>query len=404
MREVGSGRKRCEPGRRRKAFRAVAVAPPSAFGAHATSPPRNSSAKLITRTIRKRRVLAREPPYSSHMRIAARRFNVPASPLEMVHRKDFDLELGYHASHEQFAPSELLRCVRGAERAGLRHAMCSDHFSPFSEEQGHSGFAWAWLGAALQATNLTFGTVSAPGQRYHPAILAQAAATLSELYPARFWLALGSGENLNEHITGDAWPRKDVRVRRLRECVAIMRALFAGETVSHDGLVRVSEARLYTRPDQPPPLMGAAVSAASAASVAAWADGLVTVNQPREQLARVVDAFRAHGGADKPMYLQVHLSLAASTREALAIAHATWRTGALDPPLRWDAATPSHLDVAARFVRPEDMHETVRVSERMEEQLAWLAEDGELGFDRIYLHQVGPDQVRLLDALARRAP
>ena len=313
------------------------------------------------------------------------------------------MELGYHASHEQFSPSALLRYVRLAQRAGLKHAMCSDHFAPFSEEQGQSGFAWSWLGAALEATNLTFGTVSAPGQRYHPAILAQAAATLCELYPGRFWLALGSGENLNEHITGDVWPTKDTRNRRLRECVAIMRALFAGETVSHDGLVRVREAKLYTRPRVPPVLVGAAVSAETAAWVATWADAMITVNQSRDALRRVVDAFRSAGGADKPVYLQVHLALGSSAAEALATAHACWRTGALDPPLRWDATTPEHLDVAARFVREEDMHASVRVSSTFDEQLGELEQDRELGFARVYLHEVGPDQERLLQALASRA-
>ena len=313
------------------------------------------------------------------------------------------MELGYHASHEQFSPSALLRYVRLAQRAGLKHAMCSDHFAPFSEEQGQSGFAWAWLGAALEATNLTFGTVSAPGQRYHPAILAQAAATLGELFPGRFWLALGSGENLNEHITGDVWPTKDTRNRRLRECVAIMRALFAGETVTHEGLVRVREAKLYTRPRVPPALVGAAVSAETAAWVATWADALITVNQSRDALRRVVDAFRSGGGADKPVYLQVHLALGSSAAEALATAHACWRTGALDPPLRWDATTPEHLDVAARFVREEDMHESVRVASTFDEQLAELEQDRELGFARVYLHEVGPDQERLLQELASRA-
>jgi coenzyme F420-dependent glucose-6-phosphate dehydrogenase len=308
--------------------------------------------------------------------------------------------LGYHASHEQLPPSRLLALARDADRAGLLHAMCSDHFAPFSEQQGQSGFTWSWLGAALEATRLTFGTVSAPGQRYHPAILAQAAATLSEMYPGRFWLALGSGENLNEQITGDAWPTKDVRNKRLRECVAIMRALFAGETVSHEGLVRVREAKLYTRPAQPPPLLGAAVSAETAAWVAGWADGLVTVHQSRDALRRVVAAFREHGGENKPMYLQVHLSLAATHHEAQAVAHQAWRTGAIDPPLRWDVPTPAHLDVAARYVRPEDMGAYVRLSASFDEQLAWLREDRELGFERIYVHQVGPDQQALLSALS----
>src|SRR4051812_46503482 len=160
--------------------------------------------------------------------------------------------IGYHCSHEQFSPGELLGYVRRAEQAGFRAAMCSDHFHPWLPEQGQSGFAWAWLGAALQATTLPFGAVNAPGQRYHPAIIAQAAATLAEMFPERFWLALGTGQLLNEHVTGDPWPEKPERRARLKEAVGVMRALWAGETVVHDGLVRVREARLYSRPASPP--------------------------------------------------------------------------------------------------------------------------------------------------------
>ena len=205
---------------------------------------------------------------------------------------------GYHASHEQLPPSALLADVRLAEQAGFQAAMCSDHFAPWSRAQGHSGFAWSWLGAAMQATGLPFGCVNAPGQRYHPAIVAQAAATLAELFPGRFWVALGSGEALNEHITGTGWPDKQARNDRLLECVEVIRALFAGETVSHRGLVTVDRARLWSRPAAPPPLIGAAVSPETAGWVAGWADGLITVNQPAERLRRVVDAFRA--GAARP--------------------------------------------------------------------------------------------------------
>src|SRR5829696_5031137 len=192
--------------------------------------------------------------------------------------------IGYHASHEQLFPSALLRCVVAAEAAGFQAAMCSDHFAPWSSRQGHSGFAWSWLGAALQATGLGFGVVNAPGQRYHPAIVAQAAATLSELFPGRFWLALGTGEASNEHITGAPWPSKAKRNARLRECVEVMRTLFAGEVVDHDGLVRVDRARLWTLPANPPSLVGAAVSTETARWCGSWADGLITIQQPREQL------------------------------------------------------------------------------------------------------------------------
>src|ERR1041384_850593 len=142
-------------------------------------------------------------------------------------------EYGIHASHEQIPPADLLTAVIAAERAGFDAAMSSDHFSPWSARQGQSGFAWAWLGAALQATNLPFGVVNAPGQRDHPAIIAQAIGTLGAMYPGRFWAALGTGEASNEHITGAAWPRKDIRTARLRECVDVIRALLDGEEVSH---------------------------------------------------------------------------------------------------------------------------------------------------------------------------
>ena len=140
---------------------------------------------------------------------------------------------GYHASHEQYPPSELLRYVVAAEEVGFTGVMCADHYEPWLEENGHSGFAWSWLGAALQATKrMTFGCVNAPGDRYHPAIIAQAAATLVEMYPGRFWIAVGSGEALNEHVTGNRWPPKPQRNARLLECVEIMRALWQGETVT----------------------------------------------------------------------------------------------------------------------------------------------------------------------------
>jgi probable non-F420 flavinoid oxidoreductase len=297
--------------------------------------------------------------------------------------------IGYHASHEQLPPSALLSCVVAAEAAGFQAAMCSDHFAPWSSRQGHSGFAWSWLGAALQATGLSFGVVNAPGQRYHPAIVAQAAATLSELFPDRFWLALGSGEASNEHITGDRWPTKDERRARLGEAVAVIRALLAGETVSHDGLVRVDRAKLWTLPEEPPMLIGAAVSADTAAWVGGWADGLVTINQPHDRLRAVIDAFRSGGGEGKPLYLQVHLSWAADEDTALAVAHDQWSTNVFDPTLAMELDLPEQFETAARFVTSEDVRSAVLVSADLGRHTAWLGEYAELGFDRLYLHEVG---------------
>jgi probable non-F420 flavinoid oxidoreductase len=297
--------------------------------------------------------------------------------------------IGYHASHEQLSPSALLRCVVAAEAAGFQAAMCSDHFAPWSSRQGNSGFAWSWLGAALQATRLGFGVVNAPGQRYHPAIVAQAAATLSEMFPGRFWLALGSGEASNEHITGDRWPTKDERKARLGEAAAVIRALLAGEMVSHDGLVKVDRAKLWTLPNQTPMLVGAAVSPETAAWMGGWADGLVTINQSHDTLRAVIDAFRANGGEGKPLYLQVHLSWAADEDTALAVAHDQWSTNVFDTSLAMELALPEQFEAAARFVAPEDVRSAVLVSADLGRHTGWLHDYAELGFDRIYLHEVG---------------
>jgi probable non-F420 flavinoid oxidoreductase len=310
--------------------------------------------------------------------------------------------IGLHCSHEQIPPSRLLTHVREAEAAGFGAGMSSDHFSPWSERQGESGFAWSFLGAALQATTLPFGVVNAPGQRYHPAIVAQAAASLAELFPGRLWVALGSGEASNEHITGEGWPNKATRNARLRECVDIIRALFAGELVDHNGLVRVDRARLWTLPPEPPSLIGAAVSADTARWCGGWADGLVTLNQPRDALERVVDAFREGGGEGRPLYLQIHLSWAETEQEALRIAHDQWRTNVFRPPLPWDLETVEQFDLAAEHVRPEDVRKSVLVSADLGQHLAWLLEFGEIGFEQIHLHHVGQDLRPFIDAFGER--
>ena len=304
--------------------------------------------------------------------------------------------VGYHASHEQVPPAALLRAVQAAEEAGFTAAMCSDHFAPWSERQGESGFAWSWLGAALATTSLPFGVVNAPGQRYHPAIIAQAAATLAAMFPGRFWMALGSGEAANEHITGDRWPRKELRNQRLAECVEVVRALLAGEEVSHEGLVRVDRARLWTLPEEPPPLIGAAVSAATAGWVAGWADGLVTVNQPADRLREVLAAYRDAGGRG-PASLQVHVSYAPDEAQALAIAHDQWRNNVVGPPVSWNLETMEEFDLLGQRVEPDDVRESVLVSSDPKQHAAWLAELIDVGFDRLYLHHVGKEQQEFIE-------
>ncbi|AUX40581.1 luciferase [Sorangium cellulosum] len=312
------------------------------------------------------------------------------------------LAIGYHASHEQLAPSALLRHVRHAEQAGFAGAMCSDHFLPWGEKQGQSGFAWAWLGAALEATSLSFGTVCAPGYRYHPAVIAQAAATLAEMYPGRFWLSIGSGEALNEHITGEKWPDHAERTARLEECAEVIRALWRGEEVTHRGRVVVDGAKLYTRPAAPPRLLGAAISAATAARVGRWADGLITVSQGRDQLREVVRRFREGGGEGKPMVLQVKIAYDPDERVALREAHEQWRTNVLPPRLLASLTVPEHFDAAASFVRPEDVAAQVHVSADPARHAAWLREHAELGFDAIYVHNVTSNQQAFIDTFGER--
>ena len=177
-----------------------------------------------------------------------------------------------------------------------------------------------------------------------------------------------------------------------------MRALFAGEVVDHDGLVTVDRARLWTLPAEPPKLIGAAVSAETAGWAGEWADGLVTINQPREQLERVLGAFREGGGEGKPVFLQVHLSWAEDEQQALDIAYDQWRTNLFQPPIPWDLQTVEAFDEAARFVRPEDVRSGVLVSADLGQHTAWLQEFAALGFEAIYLHHVGQELEPFIDA------
>ena len=308
------------------------------------------------------------------------------------------VRIGYHASHEQFPPSELLRLVEAAERAGFDGANSSDHFRPWGAAQGHSGFAWSWLGAALQATRLPFGVISAPGYRYHPAVLAQAAATLCEMFPGRLWLALGSGQRLNEDLTGVAWPDKAERNARLRECADIMRALLRGETVTHRGRVTLVDGRLYSLPETPPLLLGAAVTEATAELAGGWADGLLTVSAEPDTVRRVVEAFRRGGGEGKPLVMQVGLSWAGTEEEALRAAHEQWRTNVLGGEVNWELRSPEDFDTATRFVRPEDMRGSLLISSDLGRHAAWLAGYVELGFSELQLHHVGRDQRAFVEA------
>lgn len=303
--------------------------------------------------------------------------------------------VGFHASHELHEPGALLGLVRRAERAGFRAAMCSDHFHPWTPAQGHSGYSFAWLGAALQATALPLGTVCCPLFRYHPAVVAQAAATLAAMFPGRFWLAVATGEALNENITGAPWPDKAERQARLRAAVDVIRALWAGEEVSHPAPVRVEAARLYTRPPQPPLLLGAATSAETARWVGSWADGLLTAgNEPRA----IIDAFREGGGAGKPMFLQSMVGYDPDEGRAWQAACANWPVAVLGQDDLQNLTTPERMAAAAGAVRPSDLEGKLRVSADLARHADWLRGDLALGFDAVYLYTVSGDPERFVDA------
>ena len=310
--------------------------------------------------------------------------------------------IGYHASHEQFPPSQLLRLVRHAGDAGFNAAMCSDHITTWSRAQGESGFAWSWLGAAMHATDLTFGVVNAPGQRYHPAIIAQAVATLNEMFPRRFWIAAGSGQALNEHVTGEPWPAKDLRNERLKESVEVMRALWRGETVTHRGLVTVEDCRVYSLPEIEPTVVGAAITAPTARWLAPWVDGLITVSHPTEKLKGVIGAFRDNGGAEKPVYVQAKHQWAETDDAARQMAYEQWRTNVFASMVTSEFNVPEQFDKAAAFVRPEDVEEKVCVSSDPGVHVDRIRGLFEAGADAVYVHQVGTNQEAFVDTFGER--
>jgi probable non-F420 flavinoid oxidoreductase len=313
-----------------------------------------------------------------------------------------EIVAGYHASHEQFKPSELVALVQKAEAAGFRHSLCSDHYYPWSETQGESGFAWSWLGAAMQATSMEYGIVNAPVQRYNPAIIAQAVATLCEMFPGRFWIAAGSGQFLNEHINGEKWPSKEIRNERLKESVDIMRALWRGEMVSHKGHVVVEEAKLYTRPDYMPTVIGAAITRRTARWVGSWADGMITTSKPYEELRATIDAFREGGGEGKPIYVKVQLSYDTSYEKALSGAHEQWRNNVFASSLLSDIKMPEAFDAAGVMIQPDEILPFVRVSDSTDQHIEWLSRDVEAGASHLYLHNVNRMQEQFIDVFGEK--
>lgn len=312
--------------------------------------------------------------------------------------------IGYHASHEQFAPSDLLTYVQAAEDAGFKSIMTSDHIAPWLSHQGNSGNNWAWLSAAMAKTSLPFGSLAIPGGwRYHPAILAHLIGTISEMFPNRLrWIAMGSGEALNEHVVGCDWPTKAERNARLLAGTEIIRALLQGEEVDRrDRWFAVDKARLWSLPAKPPGLFAAALSNETAQWAGGWSDGLITINKPKKNLLEMREGYHRGGGEDKPLALQVQVSWAESEADARAAAFEEWRNAALPPGSLADLRTPEDFERATQHLQPEDIDDfipLVTVPDRLIE-LICVAKD--CGFEEVFIHNVSRDQIGFLDFMKR---
>jgi coenzyme F420-dependent glucose-6-phosphate dehydrogenase len=313
------------------------------------------------------------------------------------------LELGYWLSSEEHSPAELVRHARRAEEAGFASAVISDHYHPWTAQQGQAPFVWAVLGAIAQATErLHLGTgVTAPIIRLHPAVVAQAAATAACLLPGRFFLGVGTGERLNEQVTGQTWPPPEIRRQMLEEAVGVIRRLFRGDTVTHRGAhFTLERARLYTLPPQRPPIYVAGSSRRGTEVAARIGDGFIGVTpNPRH-----VEVFEAAGGAGKPRLGQVHVCWAASEAEARRVAHRWWPHAVLPGALLTELPAPEHFEQAARLVREDDVARVVPGGPDVATHLSAIARFAAAGFNRIYIHQVGPDQEGFFRFYERELP
>jgi G6PDH family F420-dependent oxidoreductase len=301
------------------------------------------------------------------------------------------VKLGYTLASEEHRPLDLVRYGRLAEEVGFDFAMISDHFHPWIDRQGNSPFVWSVIGGLAQATErIPIGTaVTCPTIRIHPAIVAQAAATSAALLPGRFVLGVGSGESLNEHILGDPWPPASVRLEMLEEAIAVIRELWGGGLVEHHGRhYTVENARLYTLPDEPPPIVAAAAGPKAARLAGRIGDGFMGT-APQGEL---IETFAQAGGAGKPRYGQVTVCWAESEPEARRTAHEWWPNAAMSGELGQVLPQPAHYEQAAQLVREDDVAEVVACGPDPEHHLDFLRRYVEAGYDHVFVHQVGPDQ------------
>ncbi|MFN2418004.1 MAG: TIGR03557 family F420-dependent LLM class oxidoreductase [Candidatus Limnocylindria bacterium] len=301
------------------------------------------------------------------------------------------VRFGYALSSEEHRTADLVTNAARAEEAGFEFALISDHYHPWVDAQGHSPFVWTVLGGIARETRtLEVGTgVTCPMIRIHPAIIAQAAATTADLFDGRFFLGIGTGENLNEHILGDHWPPYEERREMLMESIEIMRGLWEGRLFSHRGEHYVVEnARLYTLLEEPPRIIVAAGGPESAELAGQLGDGLIVTSPGSE----VIDGFRAEGGSDKPIYGQVTGCWAASEDAAKKTVHEIWPNAGVPGELSQELPLPQHFQQASSLVTPEMLAEQMPIGPDVGRYVESVQAFIDAGVESVYFHQVGPDQ------------
>lgn len=311
------------------------------------------------------------------------------------------VELGYTLSSEEHPPNDLVRNARAAEEAGFEFATISDHFHPWVEAQGQSPFVWSVIGGIAQTTErIRLGTgVTCPTIRIHPAIVAQAAATSQVMLQGRFFLGVGSGEELNEHVTGARWPGPRARLEMLEEAIEILRDLWQGGYRSHYGKhYTFEQARIFTLPDEPPPIAVAASNARAARRAGRLGDALIAVAPDEE----VVQNFEQEGGGGKPRYGQLHVCYDEDEARARKTAHETWPNAAMGGALGQELATTRHYEAVAELVREEDVAETVVCGPDADRHLEQIREFEQAGFTHVFVHQIGREQEGFLRFYAEK--
>jgi G6PDH family F420-dependent oxidoreductase len=309
------------------------------------------------------------------------------------------VEIGYHLSSEELRPNEMLTAARAAEDAGFAFLTVSDHFHPWTHRQGQSPFVWGALGGIAAVTDrIEVGTaVTCPTTRIHPAIIAQAAATAAVMMPGRFFLGVGTGEALNEHILGDRWPSSGVRREMLAEAVEVIRLLWQGGSQSHFGRhYTVEQATIFTLPDEPPAIVVSGFGEHSIDLAARIGDGYFTTAPDPAAASRYRDA-----GGHGLCYSKLDVALADSDADARRLAHATWPNSALQGELAQELPLPAHFEQATANVTEDQVAQMILCDQDPKAHVQRLLEHAEAGYDRVVVQQVGTDQERLLDLYGR---